>query len=100
MIELCVFAMAYAWVDVICMVLAKNETYELLVEGEIMRNKYVAFQWAWNPINPSVGIPDEKKTVYQVVPGAGWSFVDFTLWMWPTKGATCTAPRFDATYLL
>lgn len=93
--------MAYASVvDVICMVLAKNETYELLVEGEIMRNKYVAFQWAWNPINPSVGIPDEKKTVYQVVPGAGWSFVDFTLWMWPTKGATCTAPRFDATYLL
>lgn len=38
--------------------------------------------------------------VYQVVPGAGWSLEDLTLWMCPTNGATCTAPRLVATYFL
>lgn len=37
---------------------------------------------------------------YQLVPGAGWRLVDLTDWMWPVSGATCTAPRFEATYLL
>lgn len=37
---------------------------------------------------------------YQLVPGAGWRLVDLTDWMWPVRGATCTAPRFEATYLL
>lgn len=38
--------------------------------------------------------------IYHVVPGAGSRLVDETDWTWPTSGATCTEPRFEATYLL
>lgn len=57
--------MAYVLDVVVCTVSANVETYELLIEGEVVRNKYVNFQWAWNPINPSL---DLMEGIYQVVP--------------------------------